>query len=277
MGSAGCHNKSQINETGAGVKWKRLIQVLWPGRMVDPCLKHNPPFLLKCSSYRDREGRNFFSYLINIAIIWQVLSMHLYSFWYVRVLSNYLSSFWLAHCKNLPLCHLGQWRRLPSTPWLSRVSGPVGGVLQDSQSESQELLQPSNSSLCWTWYPHIHGNQLESVEHPWILTQPCPLCSPCVTCPSKVPRWPYSPCWQLPMLQLSMFTEGKEKGKQSLSTENSSNFGKEMSINFHESQMIQIGWTQKGLLIIPKLSKSKTKRILKAAIKSDSSHTRESL
>lgn len=144
MGSAGCHNKSQIYETDAGVKWKRLIQVLWPGRMVDPCLKHNPPFLIKCSSYRDREGRNFSSLSNYIAIIWhiQVLYIHLYSLWYVRVLSNDLSSFRLAHCKNLPLCHLGQWKRLPSTPWLSRV-GPMWGVLQDSQSESQELLQPS--------------------------------------------------------------------------------------------------------------------------------------
>lgn len=79
--------------------------MLRPGRTVDSCPKDHPPILAQVQGpYRERDEKTFF------------LSGYLTSFGHAWALSIHLSSFWPTQCKNLPLCHLGKWGRLPSVP-----------------------------------------------------------------------------------------------------------------------------------------------------------------
>lgn len=103
-GSAACLNQSQTREISSGTKGKWLIQVSWPGKIVDSHLKDYHPSCSSLGSYRDRERRVFFP------------SSYLASFWHNEFLSIHLSSFWHSWCKNLPLYHIGQWGRLPCAP-----------------------------------------------------------------------------------------------------------------------------------------------------------------
>ena len=107
---AACHNESQTHEAGGGAKGKRFIHVSWPRRMEDSCLIEHPP---SCSS-KDKKGRAVFSLIILLSF--GTLQPCLSSVWCAWVLSIYFSSFWYTQCKNLPLCHFGQWGKLPSSP-----------------------------------------------------------------------------------------------------------------------------------------------------------------
>ena len=80
-------------------------------------------------------------------------------------LSNYHSSFWCTHCKNLPLHHLGQWGRFPSAPCLWD-QGHCGGWLWDRSSGGLEMLQLSVSSWPGTQHLHTQGSWLESARCP---------------------------------------------------------------------------------------------------------------
>lgn len=96
------HNESQTSER-CWCKEKGLFKCQ-PGRMVGSHLKDYLIFLLKLVILIGIErGEGFCP------------------------LSSHLSSFWYAQCKNLHLCHLGQWGRLPRGPWSVWYQGQWGG------------------------------------------------------------------------------------------------------------------------------------------------------
>lgn len=71
-----------------------------------------------CSSYRNREGRAFFSLSIHLPSFWHIGAFpFIYlSLWPAGALPVHLSSVWPLSVRTSSCCHLGQLGRLPCTP-----------------------------------------------------------------------------------------------------------------------------------------------------------------
>lgn len=107
-----------------------------------------PPASCSCSAVlnSDSEGRTLFYPIILLAFVafgtnsFIVLALgrlgpiHLY-FW-LLALGHCPFIFRHALCKNHPLCHLGQWEKLPSAPSLPMVEGVGGGARRSRPQEA---------------------------------------------------------------------------------------------------------------------------------------------
>ena len=95
-GSAACHNKSQMRETGSCAQRKRYSGATsWEDSGL-PSQRPSPLPAQAHGSYGSREGKVLF------------LSIRLACFWCIQALSIHLSSFGCTQRKNLPLHRLGQ-------------------------------------------------------------------------------------------------------------------------------------------------------------------------
>lgn len=205
VGSAACGNEIQTQETSASEKERGLF-CLGAATWWNSGLKSQRLYPIPAQawgSFRAREGRVFFP-LNNFTSFQTALGP----------LSNDLSSFWQAGGKNIRLCYLVQWGRLPGPPWSSTV---VVDRVQDPPSESLECSShqpnlPPSVPPCL----HIWGNWLVLGDtlYPGTPTFSAYPPIPWVACPFEVTSQIHAPtisaCGNI-WLFLSCFTNAKTK------------------------------------------------------------------